>query len=176
VCSYCGCENIEVIGRFMDEHVSIVNALGDLRRAIQSTDRAAIHEAAAALAGLLGPHTHAEEVGLFAVMARDSEFTEHIASLCAEHASLDAALIEIAEGSWDGFLSFERALRDHIDREDNGLFPAAAIAFAGPEWTEVHELTPPKDAAPPPYLTAGRNATAGREPIRGSVPPRCTEQ
>lgn len=129
----------------MDEHVSIVNALGDLRRAIQSAEESAIRTATSTLAGLLGPHTHAEEVGLFTVMARDDEFTEHIASLCAEHASLDAALIAIAEGSWDGFLAFERALRNHIDREDNGLFPAAAIAFAGPEWTEVHELTPPQD-------------------------------
>lgn len=129
----------------MDEHVSIVNALGDLRRAIQSAEESAIRTAASGLAGLLGPHAHAEEVGLFTVMARDDEFTEHIASLCAEHASLDAALIAIAEGSWDGFLAFERALRNHIDREDNGLFPAAAIAFAGPEWTEVHELTPPQD-------------------------------
>ncbi|MDO5503281.1 MAG: hemerythrin domain-containing protein [Actinomycetia bacterium] len=145
MCSYCGCENIEVIGRFMDEHVSIVNALGDLRRAIEGDDGSAVRAAAGALAGLLGPHTHAEEVGLFTVMARDSEFTDHIASLCAEHASLDAALLTIAEGSWDGFLAFERALRNHIDREDNGLFPAAAIAFAGPEWAEVHELTPPPD-------------------------------
>lgn len=127
----------------MDEHVRIINAAGDLRRAIGSGDDGAIRAAVGVLAGLLGPHTHAEEVGLFTVMARDDEFTEHIARLCGEHASLDAALLAIAEGSWEQFAAFERALRDHIDREDNGLFPAAAIAFAGPEWTEVHELTPP---------------------------------
>lgn len=142
MCSYCGCESIEVIGRFMGEHVEIINACGELRRAVQDGDRAAVGGKAAALAGLLGPHTRAEEVGLFAVMARDDEFTDHIARLCAEHASLDEALLAIAEGSWAEFAAFERALRDHIDREDNGLFPAAAIAFAGPEWTEVHDLTP----------------------------------
>ena len=31
VCSYCGCESIEVVGRFMAEHVEIVNASGTLR-------------------------------------------------------------------------------------------------------------------------------------------------
>ena len=29
MCSYCGFDSITVIGRFMDEHVAIVNALGD---------------------------------------------------------------------------------------------------------------------------------------------------
>lgn len=143
MCSYCGCESIEVIGRFMREHVEIINASGDLRRAVLVGDSAAVRTTASALAGLLAPHTHAEEVGLFAVLGRDAEFTDHVRRLCAEHTSLDEALVEIAEGSWDDFTAFERALRDHIDREENGLFPAAAIAFAGPEWTEVHELTPP---------------------------------
>lgn len=143
MCSYCGCASIEVIGRFMDEHVEIINASGVLRRAIGSADPAAIESAARSLANLLTPHTHAEEAGLFTVMARDAEFTDHIARLCSEHESLDAALIAIAQGSWAEYAVFERALRDHIDREDNGLFPAAAIAFAGPEWTEVHDLTPP---------------------------------
>lgn len=143
MCSYCGCESIEVIGRFMSEHVEIINACGDMRRAVQSGDSGTVRTTAGTLAGLLTPHTKAEEVGLFAVLGRDSEFTDHVARLCAEHTSLDEALIAIAEGSWEEFNAFERALRDHIDREENGLFPAAAIAFAGPEWTEVHELTPP---------------------------------
>lgn len=142
MCSYCGCESVEVIGRFMAEHVEIINANGDLRRAVERAVAADVRAAAARLAGLLTPHTDAEEVGLFSVMARDDEFAEHVARLCAEHASLDARLEEIAAGAWDGMLDFERALRDHIDREENGLFPAAAIAFAGPEWSEVDELTP----------------------------------
>lgn len=143
MCSYCGCENIEVIGRFMAEHIEIINANGDLRRAIDAGEPEQVAAAARKLAAVLDPHTRAEEVGLFTVLGRDDEFTEHINRLCAEHESLDAALIAIASGSWEGFLTFERELRDHIDREENGLFPAAAIAFAGPEWAEVDELTPP---------------------------------
>ena len=127
----------------MAEHVEIINASGDLRRAVQTGEPAAVRAAARTLAGLLHPHTQAEEVGLFAVMSRDDEFTEHVARLCAEHETLDAALVAIAEGGLEGYAAFERDLRNHIDREENGLFPAAAIAFAGPEWTEVHDLTPP---------------------------------
>ncbi|HHU08853.1 MAG TPA: hemerythrin domain-containing protein [Intrasporangiaceae bacterium] len=146
MCSYCGCENIEVIGRFMGEHVDLVNAAGVLRRAIGAADPAAVRAAATALAELLTPHTVAEEAGLFTVMARDEEFSDHIERLCSEHEDLDAALAGIADGAWERYPAFERALRDHIDREDNGLFPAAAIAFAGPEWDEVHDLTPPPAA------------------------------
>lgn len=34
------------------------------------------------------------------------------------------------------------ALRNHIHREENGLFPAAAIALSGADWAEVEDITP----------------------------------
>ena len=46
MCTYCGCESIEVIGRFMAEHTDIVNAAGVLRRAVASGDRGAVERAA----------------------------------------------------------------------------------------------------------------------------------
>ena len=142
MCSYCGCESIDVIGRFMAEHVDIVNATGDLRRACAARDPAWVDRASDALAALLHPHTGAEEAGLFSVMAEDPEFTDHVRRLCAEHADLDAGLERLRAGEPGSFPEFERALRDHIDREENGLFPAAAVAFAGPEWERVSALTP----------------------------------
>ncbi len=33
-------------------------------------------------------------------------------------------------------------LRSHIDKEENGLFPAAAIELDGPDWVQVDHLTP----------------------------------
>lgn len=142
MCSYCGCESIEVIGRFMAEHEGVINACGDLRRAIATGNPVTVTVAATTLAGLLDPHTRAEEVGLFAILAEDGEFTEHIARLCAEHVDLDHLLGQIAAGGYEAFPAFERALRDHIDREENGLFPAAAIQLAGPDWDRVTDLTP----------------------------------
>ena len=66
------------------------------------------------------------------MLAEDAEFTEHVHGLCREHTALHQLLDRVAAGSHTLFPVFEKMLRAHIDREENGLFPAAAIAFAGP--------------------------------------------
>ncbi len=147
MCSYCGCDSIEVVGRFMAEHVEIINATGVLRRAIEAGDPPAVKDACTVLAALLFPHTTSEEVGLFTVMRREAELAVHVDALCAEHHQLDEALAAIAGGAYDGMPAFETLLRDHIHKEDNALFPAAAIWLGGDEWTEVHQLTHDHDHA-----------------------------
>lgn len=150
MCSYCGCENISVVGRFMAEHVEIINACGDLRRAALAGAARDVERACDRLADLLDPHTRAEEVGLFTLLAREEEFTAHVESLCAEHVTLEGLLARVRAGHHDEVPVLEHALREHIDREENGLFPAAAIAFAGPEWDLVASMTPPPNLAHPP--------------------------
>lgn len=145
MCSYCGCDSITVIGRFMNEHVEIVNACGQLRRAV--VDGGDVPERARALALLLGPHTQSEEVGLFTVMKRRDEFADHVSILCGEHRSLDELLAAIAAGDHSLMDVFEDALRDHIDKEDNGLFPAAALGLDGDEWAEIDTTTHEHDHA-----------------------------
>jgi hemerythrin-like domain-containing protein len=147
VCSYCGCESVEVVGRFMGEHVDIINATGDLRRATEAGDAAPVHDAVLTVRRLLDPHAEAEEAGLFAVLAEDPEFTDHVHGLCREHHALHQLLDRVDAGSHVLFPVFEKMLRAHIDREENGLFPAAAIAFAGPEWERVADLTPAPETA-----------------------------
>lgn len=142
MCSYCGCQSITVIGRFMAEHEECVNALGDLRRAVEAGDPD-VEQRGQRVADLLFPHTDAEEVGLFHVMRRQEEFVDHIDSLCAEHTSLDDLLRRIMAGEHALMPAFDDLLREHINREENGLFPASAIALAGAEWDEIDELTPP---------------------------------
>jgi hemerythrin-like domain-containing protein len=138
VCSYCGCQAIEIIGRFTAEHEDIVNALGDLRRSLASGDEAAIGARATTLAGLLDPHTASEERSLFTELRLDDEFTDEVDQLCGEHHGLGEQLAAIAAGRHDVMADFEVALRRHIDREENGLFPAAAIALDGEAWERVH--------------------------------------
>ena len=145
MCSYCGCDSITVIGRFMNEHVEIVNACGQLRRAV--VDGGDVPEHARALALLLGPHTQSEEVGLFTVMKRRGEVADHVSILCGEHRSLDELLAAIAAGDHSLMDVFEDALRDHIDKEDNGLFPAAALGLDGDEWAEIDTTTHEHDHA-----------------------------
>jgi hemerythrin-like domain-containing protein len=147
VCSYCGCESIDVVGRFMREHVEIINATGDLRRATERRDATLVSTGVDTVRALLEPHAEAEETGLFAVLAEDAEFTEHVDGLCREHTVLHQLLDRVAAGSYTLFPVFEKMLRAHIDREENGLFPASAIAFAGLEWERVTALTPGPEPA-----------------------------
>lgn len=142
MCSYCGCESITVIGRFMAEHADIVTECGAVRRAVQAGDRALAAEHAGRLATMLHEHTTAEEVGLFAEMRLDPVFTDHVDALCSEHRDIGAGLRRVVEGDLSVLDAFEELLRRHIDREDNGLFPAAAVALDGPAWERVVDRTP----------------------------------
>jgi hemerythrin-like domain-containing protein len=126
----------------MAEHVEIINATGQLRAAVGSGEEERVEVTRGAVAALLWPHTSAEEDGLFRVLHRDEQFAAHIDGLCEEHTSLDQYLEAITPGDEVAMAQFENALRDHIDKEDNGLFPAAAIALNGDQWTEVHAATP----------------------------------
>ena len=56
MCSYCGCDSIEVIGRFMAEHVEIINATGELRAA----DREELPAGGLALDRLVVEEAHEE--------------------------------------------------------------------------------------------------------------------
>jgi hemerythrin-like domain-containing protein len=139
MCSYCGCQSITVIGRFMAEHDSIIDTTGLLRRAALRGDQAAAGAAAANLHQQLEPHTNSEERSLFAELRLDPEFTDHVDDLCREHAEIGAGLAKVIDGDFAAIGPLELLLRHHIDREDNGLFPAAAIALGGPAWERVVE-------------------------------------
>ncbi|QDO88704.1 hemerythrin domain-containing protein [Ornithinimicrobium ciconiae] len=159
MCSYCGCQSITVVGRFMAEHDEIINATGQMVRAASSGDAETVRATAQVVARLLHPHTHAEEVGLFAVMREQEEFTDHIDVLCGEHTSLDELLELVANGDFARAPEFELALRNHIDKEDNGLFPAAAMSLDGTDWERVDETTPEAQEA----ITDGRGHLLSRE-------------
>jgi hemerythrin-like domain-containing protein len=129
MCSYCGCRSIEPIGRFSAEHDDIINATGTLRRAAAAGDAATTAAAAAHLTAMLDRHTRAEEESLFAALRLDPEFTEHVDRLCAEHRDIAEHLDRLGAGNLQLAETFELSLRDHIDKEENGLFPAAVIAL-----------------------------------------------
>ncbi len=134
MCSYCGCRAITEIGQLTAEHEAIINATGELSRAAAAGDGVAAHAAADALSALLEPHTVREEVGLFTELRRDPEFTAHVDALCTEHRELDAHLARVSSGDLAAAPTLETLLRRHIDREENGIFPAAAIALDGHTW------------------------------------------
>lgn len=137
MCSYCGCRSITLIGRFSDEHDAIINATGVMRRAAATGDSQTTRAAVDHLATLLDPHVLSEERSLSSQLRPDPEFTEHIERLCTEHHAIAVGLTRVADGDLAYAVALETLLRRHIDKEENGLFPAAAIALDGPAWEQV---------------------------------------
>lgn len=141
MCSYCGCRSIGIIGRFSTEHDELITVTGLLRRAVAAGRADEVVGLVDDVERLLTPHTDAEEAGLFTVLRRDEDFTEHIDGLCGEHVDLDDLLARIRAGEHDLTDRFDRELRSHIQREENGLFPASLTTLGGEEWDEVDALT-----------------------------------
>ncbi len=129
-----------MIARYSAEHEAIVNAMGALRRKAANNDREAAGIAVSTLVDLLVPHVASEERSLFAELRTDSEFTEHVDGLCNEHRDIDTRIASVALGDLTQLDGLENLLRRHIDKEENGLFPAAAIALDGPAWQRVEDL------------------------------------
>jgi hemerythrin-like domain-containing protein len=137
MCTYCGCRANTVIARYSAEHDAIVNAMGTLRRAASASDVEASSTATTELGGLLDPHTASEERSLFAELRLDAEFADHVDALCSEHREIDALLARVGTGDHSAAPALESLLRRHIDKEENGLFPASVIALDGPAWERV---------------------------------------
>lgn len=141
MCEYCGCQSIKAIAELTAEHDSVVNLISNVRAAHRSGDTAEMARMARLITALLLPHTQVEEHGLFPPMA--DEFPEQTAALEDEHRRIETVLSEATEGiptdpGWPGRLMDALALlREHILKEQDGVFPAA-LANLGPEqWDRV---------------------------------------
>jgi len=153
MCSYCGCREIPMIAKLNAEHDAIVNSTYALQVALREQNVESAKTAGKILGELLHPHTHREQVGLFAEMKKDELFTEHIASLCAEHDELDGELCLIAAGDLTRITAMITLLNNHIDREENGLFPAALAYLDDSQWDTIQrpELMDNDDAPRGPH-------------------------
>lgn len=144
MCEYCGCQSIRVIADLTSEHDLVVNLISDARTAADAGDRAAVADVARRIAVVLGPHTAVEEHGLFPALV--GEFGEQIAALEAEHRQIEAVLGEAASGipadpTWPArLLAVLRLLRDHILKEQDGVFPAALATLRTSEWEAAEEV------------------------------------
>jgi hemerythrin-like domain-containing protein len=138
MCEYCGCQDIAAIAELTAEHDVVVGLIRDARLALASGDFDEAGSRARAIAAVLAPHTAVEEGALFPAMA--TEFADHVAGLLEEHRLVEAVLAESAEGtptdpSWPGRLdSAVSVLREHISKEQDGLFPAALAVLDSADW------------------------------------------
>ncbi len=141
MCEYCGCQALSSIDELTREHDEVVNLIGEVRRA---ADRATMADLCRRVAALLGPHTEVEEHGLFPALAAD--FPDHVAALAAEHRRIEAVLGEAAAGTptdpaWPARLvDVLDMLREHILKEQDGLFPAALATLRTADWEAVEAV------------------------------------
>jgi hemerythrin-like domain-containing protein len=155
MCSYCGCRAIPTIADLTAEHEEISYVAGELRRALLRGDPAAALARIDELRALLHPHNTVEEVGIYPAMARQAEYAEAVGILFDEHDEIDAvlggALDPDGELVPEPILAALELLTRHVDKEENGLFPAAAVVFDAADWTVAEQardtVSPAPDAA-----------------------------
>ncbi|HEU5161325.1 MAG TPA: hemerythrin domain-containing protein [Streptosporangiaceae bacterium] len=134
MCEHCGCREITPIGRLMAEHERLLDLVGLIRTALRAGDESGAREIVAELAGVLDPHVRAER-GLFAVMREQGEFVDYLDGLEGEHADLAARLAGPLAAA--DLIEICDRLREHIQAEEYGLFPAALAGLGGGDWDDV---------------------------------------
>ncbi len=144
MCQNCGCLANTVIDDLTREHDAVV---GLIRTAGDQMVRGRMGEVAAtcrAISTLLAPHTVVEEEGLFAELFR--EFPGQLEALTREHRQIESVLDEAAAGAPADLLWPERLrdtlglLREHILKEQDGVFPAAIISLDGDQWEDIEAV------------------------------------
>ncbi len=138
VCDYCGCQALDAIAELTAEHDAVVELGGQARRALDRGDLDRAADRARAIATVLRPHTVVEEEALFPAMA--AEFPGHVDLLVADHRRIEEVLAESAAGTpsdatWpDRLAKTLTDLREHILREQDGVFPAALVSLDSDQW------------------------------------------
>jgi hemerythrin-like domain-containing protein len=144
MCQNCGCLANTVIDELTREHDA---AVGLIRTAFELLVAGRIADVAAtcrAISALLNPHTAVEEEGLFVELFR--EFPGPLEALTREHRHIEGVLEEAAAGVPADPLWPERLrgalgmLREHILKEQDGVFPAAIISLDGDQWENVEAV------------------------------------
>ena len=144
MCEYCGCQEIAVLAELTAEHDAVVSAVGTARRQLKDGDLLALVDTCRWIAELLGPHTVVEEEGLFPAMS--DGFPEHVDVLRSEHRQIEAVLSECAGGvpedpTWPArLLPTFHLLREHILKEQDGVFPAALASLSSTEWERIEGI------------------------------------
>ena len=145
MCEYCGCQDVEAIKQLTDEHDQIVEMMGAVRAADRRDDLPAMIALSAQLVAALRPHSRIEEEGLFPTMA--DVFPDHVAALEAEHRVIESVFAAAGDGraaadpTWRHRVQATlELLREHILKEQDGVFPAALATLTSDEWDTLDAL------------------------------------
>lgn len=137
MCQYCGCREIPLLRDYIAEHERVIDLGGGAVRALDHGEYDRVRTLLASMADQLRSHWRGEENGLFAVMSTDELCAAHIAPLVREHHELDELLQSLDPSDSDDQDRLRKAifdLREHIAKEEDGLFPAALTTLDGDQW------------------------------------------
>lgn len=173
MCEYCGCQALATIDELTMEHERVVTLISHARDAHRDGRMTRMAELAREISAVLGPHTKVEEQGLFPVLA--AEFPEKIAALEDEHRRIEAVLAEadgpfLADPTWpDRLIETLTLLREHILKEQDGVFPAALANLSIEEWEAVEAVrvgvSPPSRPAEEPVAPSAGPRVRQREKV-----------
>jgi hemerythrin HHE cation binding domain-containing protein len=144
MCEYCGCQQIATIGELTAEHDAVVAEMSMVRTHLAAGRRWEAAVSCRRIATILGPHTLVEEEGLFPELA--GEFPTHVAALQAEHRRIESVLAEAQDAvpsdpTWPTrLLTTFVVLREHILKEQDGMFPAALVSLDSSQWERVESV------------------------------------
>ena len=152
MCEYCNCQAIPAIETLTREHDDALDHMRAATEALDDGDLQRLQNSCSALLALLGPHTAVEEQALFPPLQVD--FPDYMNDLCREHAVVTAALSEATStsartGGWEQRLAAAlRLLREHIRKEQDGVFPVALSTFTTAQWEQLEHVRERLEAAP----------------------------
>jgi hemerythrin-like domain-containing protein len=142
MCEYCGCQSVPAIAELTAEHDQVVELVGQARAAHRRSDLDGLIDACRSISTVLAVHTVAEEEGLFPAMAPD--FPDQIAALEADHRRIEAVLSGATDGTarsdprWPhAVMDVLALLREHIFKEQDGVFPAALATLTNEQWDRL---------------------------------------
>jgi hemerythrin-like domain-containing protein len=144
MCEYCGCQQIDSIAELYGEHDAVVALVADVQSALADQRPQDVVDSCGQILAILGPHTVVEEEGLFPELT--DEFPDHIEALRSDHREIEKVLGESAAGypddpTWpERLLGVLFLLREHILKEQDGVFPAALIALDPEQWERVEAV------------------------------------
>jgi hemerythrin-like domain-containing protein len=172
MCEYCGCQQIATIAELTREHDAVVALVGQIKTSLPDRRRDDVAESCQQILAILAVHTVVEEEGLFPEMT--GEFPDHISVLRSEHREIEKVLGEAADGfpddpTWpDRLVAILHLLREHILKEQNGVFPAALVALDAEQWERIEAVRAQISLSRPWIVDRSRDDQLGRRaPRRG---------
>ena len=135
MCSYCGCRNIPMIAKLNAEHDAIVNSTYALQIAFRDQDVDSSHNRRQESSANCCTRTPTASRSASSPKWRRTNCSPSTSPHCAPNTTeLDADLAAIDAGDLTRIPTMITLLNNHIDREENGLFPAALAYLDDDQW------------------------------------------